>query len=106
MYSACESANSASGGVTGVNTTAMKVASVFTGLAKGSEGRAVSTTMARTSLLRQLMRDEPFGARAVPIVPVEARISRLDSPVRVFLIYPPLGQPSVPSLHSLSLSST
>ncbi len=32
VYSACESANSASGGVTGVNTTAMKVASVFTGL--------------------------------------------------------------------------
>ena len=78
--------------------------SVFAGLTKGSGGRAVSTTMAMTTLLRDLMRDEAFGARVVPIVPDEARTFGMDSLFREFGIYAPFGQLYEPVDHELLLS--
>ena len=78
--------------------------SVFTSLTKGSEGRAVSTTMAMTVLLRDLMRDETFGPRVVPIVPDEARTFGMDSLFREFGIYAPFGQLYEPVDHELLLS--
>jgi len=78
--------------------------SVFADLAKGSEGRAVSTTMAMTNLLRDLMRDEAFGPRVVPIVPDEARTFGMDSLFREFGIYAPFGQLYEPVDHELLLS--
>tara|TARA_B100001123_G_scaffold344631_1_gene391693 strand:+ start:1772 stop:4534 length:2763 start_codon:yes stop_codon:yes gene_type:complete len=78
--------------------------SVFDGLSKGSEGRAVSTTMAMTTLLRDLMRDEAFGPRVVPIVPDEARTFGMDSLFREFGIYAPFGQLYEPVDHELLLS--
>jgi pyruvate dehydrogenase E1 component len=83
---------------------AMPDPSVFAGLAKGSEGRAVSTTMAMTTLLRDLMRDEAFGPRVVPIVPDEARTFGMDSLFREFGIYAPFGQLYEPVDHELLLS--
>ena len=70
----------------------------------GSSGREVSTTMVFTSLLRELMRDEDFGPRAVPIVPDEARTFGMDSMFREFEIYAPFGQKYEPVDHELLLS--
>ncbi len=78
--------------------------SVFDGLMKGSSGREVSTTMAFTGLLRDLMRDQEFGARVVPIVPDEARTFGMDSLFREFEIYAPFGQLYEPVDHELLLS--
>ncbi len=78
----------------------------FTELAKGSSGRAVSTTMAFTALLRDLLRDREMGARVVPIVPDEARTFGMDSLFREFRIYAPFGQLYEPVDHELLLSYT
>jgi pyruvate dehydrogenase E1 component len=78
--------------------------SVFDGLTKGSQGRPVSTTMALTNLLRDLMRDKEFGPRVVPIVPDEARTFGMDSLFREFGIYAPFGQLYEPIDHELLLS--
>lgn len=78
--------------------------SVFTALDKGSGGRAVSTTMAFTSMLRDLMRDDQFGDRIVPIVPDEARTFGMDALFREFKIYAPTGQLYEPVDHDLLLS--
>ena len=78
--------------------------SPFTDLQKGSGGRAVSTTMAFTALLRDLMRDPGFGKRVVPIVPDEARTFGMDSLFREFRIYAPRGQLYEPVDHDLLLS--
>jgi pyruvate dehydrogenase E1 component len=80
--------------------------SPFLDLQKGSAGRAVSTTMAFTSLLRDLLRDEAFGDRVVPIVPDEARTFGMDSLFREFGIYAPTGQLYEPVDHDLLLSYT
>ncbi|MEQ8840703.1 MAG: pyruvate dehydrogenase (acetyl-transferring), homodimeric type [Acidimicrobiales bacterium] len=80
--------------------------SPFLDLMKGSAGRAVSTTMAFTSLLRDLLRDEAFGDRVVPIVPDEARTFGMDSLFREFGIYAPTGQLYEPVDHDLLLSYT
>ena len=64
-------------------------AAPFLELQKGSSGREVSTTMAFTSLLRDLLRDQEFGDRVVPIVPDEARTFGMDSLFREFKIYAP-----------------
>ncbi|NNE75206.1 MAG: pyruvate dehydrogenase (acetyl-transferring), homodimeric type [Acidimicrobiales bacterium] len=77
---------------------------VFENLADGSGGRAVSTTMAFTSLLRDLMRDDTFGPRVVPIVPDEARTFGMDALFREFEIYAPTGQLYEPVDHELLLS--
>ena len=78
--------------------------SVFVGLSKGSQGREVSTTMAHTNLLRDLMRDAAFGPRVVPIIPDEARTFGMDSLFREFGIYAPFGQLYEPVDHELLLS--
>ncbi|MEZ5169056.1 MAG: pyruvate dehydrogenase (acetyl-transferring), homodimeric type [Acidimicrobiales bacterium] len=78
----------------------------FIDLQKGSSGRPVSTTMAFTSLLRDLLRDEAFGPRVVPIVPDEARTFGMDSLFREFGIYSPMGQLYEPVDHDLLLSYT
>jgi len=80
--------------------------SPFLDLQKGSAGRPVSTTMAFTSLLRDLLRDEAFGERVVPIVPDEARTFGMDSLFREFGIYAPTGQLYEPVDHDLLLSYT
>ncbi|HEX7094729.1 MAG TPA: pyruvate dehydrogenase (acetyl-transferring), homodimeric type, partial [Acidimicrobiales bacterium] len=78
--------------------------SPFQELDKGSNGRPVSTTMAFTGLLRDLMRDEKFGSRVVPIVPDEARTFGMDSLFREFKIYAQEGQKYEPVDHELLLS--
>ena len=64
----------------------------FDELAAGSGGQAVSTTMAFTRLLRNLLRDEGFGPRVVPIIPDEARTFGMDALFREFKIYAAQGQ--------------
>jgi pyruvate dehydrogenase E1 component len=76
----------------------------FDELKKGSNGRSVSTTMAFTALLRDLMREPAFGPRVVPIVPDEARTFGMDSLFREFEIYAPFGQLYEPVDHELLLS--
>jgi pyruvate dehydrogenase E1 component len=78
--------------------------SPFLDLMKGSAGRAVSTTMAFTALLRDLLRDKAFGERVVPIVPDEARTFGMDSLFHEFGIYAPTGQLYEPVDHDLLLS--
>ncbi|MGH1504402.1 MAG: pyruvate dehydrogenase (acetyl-transferring), homodimeric type, partial [Acidimicrobiales bacterium] len=78
----------------------------FTTFYEGSGGRAVSTTMAFTSMLRELMREEGFGPRVVPIIPDEARTFGMDSMFREFEIYAPFGQKYEPVDHELLLSYT
>ncbi|MFV0525976.1 MAG: pyruvate dehydrogenase (acetyl-transferring), homodimeric type [Acidimicrobiales bacterium] len=78
----------------------------FKGFQSGSGGREVSTTMAFTSMLRELMREEGFGRRVVPIVPDEARTFGMDSMFREFEIYAPFGQKYEPVDHELLLSYT
>ena len=78
----------------------------FLELQKGSSGREVSTTMAFTAVLRDLLRDEQFGDRVVPIVPDEARTFGMDSLFREFRIYAPMGQLYEPVDHDLLLSYT
>ncbi len=79
---------------------------LFTNLDEGSGGREVSTTMAFVSLLRDLMRDDAFGDRVVPIIPDEARTFGMDSMFREFKIYAPFGQKYEPVDHALLLSYT
>jgi pyruvate dehydrogenase E1 component len=67
-------------------------AEAFAELHNGSNGQAVSTTMAFTRLLRTLARTEGFGPRVVPIIPDEARTFGMDSLFREFGIYAPRGQ--------------
>ena len=76
----------------------------FTTFLEGSGGRAVSTTMAFTSMLREMMREDHFGPRVVPIVPDEARTFGMDSMFREFEIYAPFGQKYEPVDHELLLS--
>ena len=70
----------------------------------GSAGREVSTTMAFTGMLRDLMREEDFGRRVVPIVPDEARTFGMDGMFREFEIYAPFGQKYESVDHDLLLS--
>ncbi len=76
----------------------------FATFIEGSGGRAVSTTMAFTSMLREMMREDEFGPRVVPIVPDEARTFGMDSMFREFEIYAPFGQKYEPVDHELLLS--
>ncbi len=76
----------------------------FATFLEGSGGRAVSTTMAFTSMLREMMREDDFGPRVVPIVPDEARTFGMDSMFREFEIYAPFGQKYQPVDHELLLS--
>ena len=77
---------------------------LFSDYDEGSDGRLVSTTMVVTQMLRNMMRDEDFGARVVPIVPDEARTFGMDSLFREFKIYASQGQLYEPVDHDLLLS--
>ncbi len=78
--------------------------SIFDDLDKGAGGREVSTTMVFTATLRNMMRDQAFGRRVVPIIPDEARTFGMDSMFREFEIYAPHGQLYEPVDHELLLS--
>ncbi|MDE0115669.1 MAG: pyruvate dehydrogenase (acetyl-transferring), homodimeric type, partial [bacterium] len=77
---------------------------LFSDYDEGSNGREVSTTMVFTQMLRNMMRDEDFGPRVVPIVPDEARTFGMDSLFREFKIYASEGQLYEPVDHDLLLS--
>ena len=77
---------------------------VFAEFANGSGEQAVSTTMAFTRLLRNLVRDDDFGPRVVPIIPDEARTFGMDSLFREVRIYASQGQKYEPVDHDLLLS--
>src|SRR5438552_11058235 len=71
--------------------------------AAGSE-IAVSTTMAFTRLLRNLIRDKGIGKRIVPIIPDEARTFGMDPLFKEVGIYAALGQRYEPVDSDLVLS--
>jgi len=63
----------------------------FRDLLGGSGTQAVSTTMAFSRLLRNLIRDPSVGSRIVPIVPDEARTFGLESIISEVRIYATRG---------------
>ncbi|MHB8460096.1 MAG: pyruvate dehydrogenase (acetyl-transferring), homodimeric type, partial [Candidatus Limnocylindrales bacterium] len=65
---------------------------------------AVSTTMAFTRLLRNLIRDPALGPRIVPIIPDEARTFGMDPLFKEVGIYAALGQRYEPVDSDLVLS--
>jgi pyruvate dehydrogenase E1 component len=79
---------------------------VFSEFDAGSGKKEVSTTVAFTRLLRNLARDEKFGARVVPIIPDEARTFGMDALFREFKIYASQGQLYNPVDSELLLSYT
>ncbi len=58
----------------------------------GTEGRAVSTTMAYVGILRKLLRDQGWGKLVVPIIPDEARTFGMEALFRQIGIYSSVGQ--------------
>jgi len=70
----------------------LPAADVFAEFAAGTEGRAVSTTMAFVRLLSKLMKDEKMGRLVVPIIPDEARTFGMEALFRQFGIYSHVGQ--------------
>ena len=59
---------------------------------KGTDGRAVSTTMAYVRVLTKLLRDEGVGKLIVPIIPDEARTFGMEGLFRQVGIYAHSGQ--------------
>jgi pyruvate dehydrogenase E1 component len=82
---------------------ASPAAEVDAEFASGSE-IAVSTTMAFTRLLRNLIRDPVLGPRIVPIIPDEARTFGMDPLFKEVGIYAALGQRYEPVDSDLVLS--
>ena len=76
----------------------------FDEVLQGSGKQAASTTTAFTRLLRNLCRDEGFGARVVPIIPDEARTFGMDALFKEFGIYASQGQHYEPVDHNLLLA--
>jgi pyruvate dehydrogenase E1 component len=66
--------------------------SLFEEFYKGSEGRAISTTMAYVRILSKLLRDENVGKLIVPIIPDEARTFGMEGLFRQIGIYSHVGQ--------------
>jgi pyruvate dehydrogenase E1 component len=64
----------------------------FADMAKGSDGRAVSTTMSFVQILKTLVRDAKVGRKVVPIVPDEARTFGMDTLFSQIGIYSSKGQ--------------
>ena len=62
------------------------------GAVRGSQDRAVSTTMAFNQLLMTLLKHPSLGPRVVPIIPDEARTFGMNALFRQFGIYAPEGQ--------------
>jgi len=75
-------------------TTVVKTPSeeIFEEFYKGTEGRAVSTTMAYVRVLSKLLRDESIGKFIVPIIPDEARTFGMEGLFRQCGIYSHVGQ--------------
>ncbi len=65
---------------------------IFEEFYKGTEGRAVSTTMAFVRILAKLLRDADIGKLIVPIVPDEARTFGMEALFRQIGIYSHRGQ--------------
>ena len=65
---------------------------IFEEFAKGTEGRAASTTMVFVRLLSKLLRDPDIGKIVVPIVPDEARTFGMEALFRQVGIYSHVGQ--------------
>lgn len=64
----------------------------FGDVKRGSGKQKVATTMAFVRLLKDLMKDQEFGRRWVPIIPDEARTFGMDSLFPTRKIYSPHGQ--------------
>jgi pyruvate dehydrogenase E1 component len=60
--------------------------------AKGSEGRAASTTMVFVDILKRLLQDKQLGKYVVPIIPDEARTFGMESMFAAYGIYSNVGQ--------------
>lgn len=73
-------------------------------LAKGSGKQEVATTMAFVRLFKDLIRDQNFGHRLVPIIPDEARTFGLDSIFPSAKIFNTQGQNYLPVDRELMLS--
>ncbi|MFN2556545.1 MAG: pyruvate dehydrogenase (acetyl-transferring), homodimeric type [Nitriliruptorales bacterium] len=65
---------------------------LYGALKRGSGNQQVATTMAFVRLLKDLLRQEGFGERVVPIIPDEARTFGMDSLFPKQKIYSPHGQ--------------
>jgi len=78
----------------------------FAEFSGGSGKQEVSSTIVMVRLLRNLMRDEKFGSRVVPIVPDECRTFGMDSFFSEFGIYASHGQKYDPVDADLLLSYT
>jgi pyruvate dehydrogenase E1 component len=65
---------------------------LFEEFEKGTEGRAVSTTMIFVRMLAKMLRDPEIGRLVVPIVPDEARTFGMESLFRQVGIYSHAGQ--------------
>jgi pyruvate dehydrogenase E1 component len=65
---------------------------IFEEFYKGTDGRAVSTTMAYVRILSQLLRNEEIGKLIVPIIPDEARTFGMEGLFRQCGIYAHAGQ--------------
>ncbi len=76
------------------NTTPLKTPTeeLFEEFYKGTESRAVSTTMAYVRILTKLLRDEGVGKLIVPIIPDEARTFGMEGLFRQIGIYSHVGQ--------------
>jgi pyruvate dehydrogenase E1 component len=66
--------------------------SAFEPQLKGSDGRAISTTMAFVRMLNTLLRDKQLGKHVVPIVPDESRTFGMEGMFRQFGIFSQVGQ--------------
>ena len=66
--------------------------SLFEEFDKGTEARAVSTTMAFVSILRKLLSHKELGKLIVPIIPDEARTFGMEALFRQVGIYAHAGQ--------------
>ena len=78
--------------------------STFAEFFQGSGKIAVSTTMAFSKLLKNLVRDSGIGQRVVPIIPDEARTFGLESLIKEVKIYASQGQRYTPVDAGLMLS--
>ncbi len=78
--------------------------STFAEFFLGSGKVSVSTTMAFSKLLKNLVRDPGIGRRVVPIIPDEARTFGLESLIKEVKIYASQGQRYTPVDAGLMLS--
>ncbi len=75
-----------------VNPIKMPSEKVFEEFYKGTDGRAVSSTMVFVRILAKLLRDADIGKFIVPIVPDEARTFGMEALFRQVGIYAHAGQ--------------